>query len=1082
MPFAAMAYDEHSGPIVTETWGPGTHYVTASVTVADNEVLTIMPGAVVKFAPNTQLLVYGTLNASGTGVETENAIVFTSRDDDLFGEIVAGSDGLPAAGSWHGIYLSGTGDNDGIGELEYCLLRYGGYAGGIVDANVLFLSSDSGYMANCISEYSGQHGVRIQECSPQISQSTFRDNTLSGLYASGSGTPTITDNVFTDNGQYAAYLNQATISPLIAGNTGSGNQINALAFRGSVTADQTWTSTPGFPIVLLSSVTVSDDVRLTITAGTVVKFGGRYQLLVYGTLDANGSQASRVVFTSLTDDYDGDTNGDGDATAPTVGDWHGIYLSGTGDNDGIGELEYCLLRYGGYAGGIVDANVLFLSSDSGHMANCISEYSGQHGVRIQECSPQISQSTFRDNTLSGLYASGSGTPTITDNVFTDNGQYAAYLNQATISPLIAGNTGSGNQINALAFRGSVTADQTWTSTPGFPIVLLSSVTVSDDVRLTITAGTVVKFGGRYQLLVYGTLDANGSQASRVVFTSLTDDYDGDTNGDGDATAPTVGDWHGIYLSGTGDNDGIGELEYCLLRYGGYAGGIVDANVLFLSSDSGHMANCISEYSGQHGVRIQECSPQISQSTFRDNTLSGLYASGSGTPTITDNVFTDNGQYAAYLNQATISPLIAGNTGSGNQINALAFRGSVTADQTWTSTPGFPIVLLSSVTVSDDVRLTITAGTVVKFGGRYQLLVYGTLDANGSQASRVVFTSLTDDYDGDTNGDGDATAPTVGDWHGIYLSGTGNNDGIGELEYCLLRYGGYAGGIVDANVLFLSSDSGHMANCISEYSGQHGVRIQECSPQISNTTLSNNTVYGILVSSGDPRIINSIVWGNTTGGISGAPVVDYSDIQGGYSGEGNMDADPLFFDPSGDYRLDLCSPAIDAGDPVEILTADYNVGELVITVDRVTAISPGDTIWITDGENLESDDVFSAMGDTVTVSNGFLNSYSVANRSYLFTATSDFADEPTPNGRRINMGAYGGGSDAVPSLVCRTDLEGDDFDVDGADLLVFLGALGTSSGDPNFNADADFNNDGTVSMIDLAVLAEEFGRAGCLACP
>ena len=79
---------------------------------------------------------------------------------------------------------------------------------------------------------------------------------------------------------------------MISGNTGSGNQINALVFQGNVVADQTWTSTPGFPIVLMSSVTVSDDVRLTITADTVIKFGANYQLLVYGTLDANGSEGA----------------------------------------------------------------------------------------------------------------------------------------------------------------------------------------------------------------------------------------------------------------------------------------------------------------------------------------------------------------------------------------------------------------------------------------------------------------------------------------------------------------------------------------------------------------------------------------------------------------------------------------------------------------------------------------------------------------------------------------------------------------------------------------------------------------------
>ena len=42
-------------------------------------------------------------------------------------------------------------------------------------------------------------------------------------------------------------------------------------------------------------------------------------------------------------------------------------------------------------------------------------------------------------------------------------------------------------------------------------------------------------------------------------------------------------------------------------------------------------------------------------------------------------------------------------------------------------------------------------------------------------------------------------------------------------------------------------------------------------------------------------------------------MSYSDIEGGWTGTGNIDADPLFVDAtSGDYRLGVGSPCIDKG--------------------------------------------------------------------------------------------------------------------------------------------------------------------------
>jgi len=73
---------------------------------------------------------------------------------------------------------------------------------------------------------------------------------------------------------------------------------------------------------------------------------------------------------------------------------------------------------------------------------------------------------------------------------------------------------------------------------------------------------------------------------------------------------------------------------------------------------------------------------------------------------------------------------------------------------------------------------------------------------------------------------------------------------------------------------------------------------------------------------NPVMLNSIIWGNvvsTFGPVSvfnwadDSPDIRYSIVEGGYPGQGNLDADPLFKDPArGDYSLAPGSPAINAG--------------------------------------------------------------------------------------------------------------------------------------------------------------------------
>jgi hypothetical protein len=94
------------------------------------------------------------------------------------------------------------------------------------------------------------------------------------------------------------------------------------------------------------------------------------------------------------------------------------------------------------------------------------------------------------------------------------------------------------------------------------------------------------------------------------------------------------------------------------------------------------------------------------------------------------------------------------------------------------------------------------------------------------------------------------------------------------------------------------------------------------PTVTNVTFTGNQATGhgggmTNLSSSNPTLTNCILWGNTPEEVhnsGGTASVTYSDVQGGYTGVGNMDADPLFVDAgSYDFHLSLDSPCIDVGD-------------------------------------------------------------------------------------------------------------------------------------------------------------------------
>jgi parallel beta-helix repeat protein len=144
-----------------------------------------------------------------------------------------------------------------------------------------------------------------------------------------------------------------------------------------------------------------------------------------------------------------------------------------------------------------------------------------------------------------------------------------------------------------------------------------------------------------------------------------------------------------------------------------------------------------------------------------------------------------------------------------------------------------------------------------------------------------------------------------------------------ISRCIVS--GNTGGSWGGGILCLDSSSPTITNCLitanevlGAGNGGGGIDCwQSSSPLIVNSTISGNIVsqYGgglFCHDTSTTTVKNSIIWGNTPNQIQGFPsTVTYSDIQGGYSGQGNIDVNPLFVG-NDDYHLAANSPCIDTG--------------------------------------------------------------------------------------------------------------------------------------------------------------------------
>lgn len=158
----------------------------------------------------------------------------------------------------------------------------------------------------------------------------------------------------------------------IADNTTEYRYSMPVEVGGTYSKDTHWVGYKTY--IVTRDVTINNGATLTIDAGAILKFKGRYQMSVNSgaTLLANGTRSAPIVFTSIKDDeHGGDTNGDGDATEPGYGDWLYVWVYGRAD------FNYTQLMYAAPGN---ERGIVMTSNGTLNMNGCVVAHAEYDGV------------------------------------------------------------------------------------------------------------------------------------------------------------------------------------------------------------------------------------------------------------------------------------------------------------------------------------------------------------------------------------------------------------------------------------------------------------------------------------------------------------------------------------------------------------------------------------------------------------------------------------------------------------------------------------------------------------------------------